>query len=675
MADRVPQRLFTHNLHGHQINQQINERVAGGFNTVHAGSDMFFCSDQQYIGVDLQYGPDGAVYISDWYDPRHCHSPNAEQWDRGNGRLYRLKYDATYRPVAVDYATATNQALVDAQLHGNDWHARTARLVLTERAAVKPIESAVSESLSKIAAENPSVSIRLRAIWALHGINALDSTSLARLTRDPHEAVRGWAIQLATEQSSAVNQGGLVNLDQSLHARFVEMAESDSLWVARALASAVQRIAPQQGWQIAKAIAMRADAASDRDLPKLLWHGMAGLVLKDTSQAFGLAEQTKVPELADYIRWYLAAQSDDARLKLVSEIRSLTGEEQIERLELLELALRDRQQIKMPAGWTELSQTLYQAKQPKIDALTESIGAAMGDQVSFKRVRERIKTARLGAPQLRKALNTLASDNAPENVDVLLTLLDRPEVAPQAISMLTRYQDGRIPHELLQRLGNYKDAPYSAAMEVLCSRVEWANQLLDQIAENKIPKASLTAFYARQMASLGDRALNARLEQEWGKLGQSSGEIKAEIAKLVSAYRTAPLWAYSEGAGAEHFKKLCAQCHQPDANGATLAPKLNGSGAKGVEYLAENILDPNAVIGQDFQARVLVTAEGRVVTGLLMKETSDAYTVRTLNDQVVIRKEEVDEMRVSTNSFMPEGLLKTLNQREQIELLKFLMAM
>ncbi len=57
--------LFTHNLHGHQLNHQINRREAGGYNTVHAGYDVLFCADQQYIGVDLQVGPDGAVYFSD----------------------------------------------------------------------------------------------------------------------------------------------------------------------------------------------------------------------------------------------------------------------------------------------------------------------------------------------------------------------------------------------------------------------------------------------------------------------------------------------------------------------------------------------------------------------------------------------------------------------------------
>src|SRR5688500_9907583 len=114
-------RLFTHNLHGHQINQQVNLRERSGFNTVHAGRDMSFCADPKYVAVDLQYGPDGAVYIIDWYDQQHCHNPNTEQWDRSNGRIYRIQYAAhnrvlefkalsqPYKPVKVDLSKMTDE--------------------------------------------------------------------------------------------------------------------------------------------------------------------------------------------------------------------------------------------------------------------------------------------------------------------------------------------------------------------------------------------------------------------------------------------------------------------------------------------------------------------------------------------------------------------------------------
>lgn len=113
--------------------------------------------------------------------------------------------------------------------------------------------------------------------------------------------------------------------------------------------------------------------------------------------------------------------------------------------------------------------------------------------------------------------------------------------------------------------------------------------------------------------------------------------------------------------------------YQADQSEA-LAPKLSGSGAKGIDYLVENVIDPNAVIGRDFQARIIVTTEGRVITGLIEKETDSSITVQKLTESVTVAKSEIEETKISSNSFMPEGLLKALNERERIELFKFLMA-
>ncbi len=106
--------------------------------------------------------------------------------------------------------------------------------------------------------------------------------------------------------------------------------------------------------------------------------------------------------------------------------------------------------------------------------------------------------------------------------------------------------------------------------------------------------------------------------------------------------------------------------------------KLTGLPAanSGIQFRCqvENVIDPNAVIGRDFQARIIVTTEGRVITGLIEKESDSSITVRTLTDSVTVSREEIEETKTSPNSFMPESLLKTLNDRERIELFKYLMA-
>ena len=152
--DSYRNHLFTHNLHGHQINHQVNRRERSGFNTLHAGHDVFFCEDLQHVGVDLKYGPDGAVYTIDWYDERLCHNPNIEQWDRTNGRIYRMSYAATFKPVRVDLGSLDNPSLTKLLLHKNDWYVRHALRLLRERGSNGSVGSPVKADLVKLAIEH-----------------------------------------------------------------------------------------------------------------------------------------------------------------------------------------------------------------------------------------------------------------------------------------------------------------------------------------------------------------------------------------------------------------------------------------------------------------------------------------------------------------------------------------
>ncbi len=192
--------LFTHNLGGHQINQQINKPLGSGYDTVHAGRDMLFCTDPKYVAVDLQYGPDGAVYFIDWYDMQHCHNPNTERWDRSNGRIYRMQWQATYKPVKVDLAAKKDLELVELQTHKNQWFARTARRLLHERAQTKEgVSKLAVDKLIELSARNSDAALRLNALWALNLAKGLDEARLNTFLNDSDAFVRGWAIQLAAQ--------------------------------------------------------------------------------------------------------------------------------------------------------------------------------------------------------------------------------------------------------------------------------------------------------------------------------------------------------------------------------------------------------------------------------------------------------------------------------------------
>jgi putative heme-binding domain-containing protein len=174
------------------------------------------------------------------------------------------------------------------------------------------------------------------------------------------------------------------------------------------------------------------------------------------------------------------------------------------------------------------------------------------------------------------------------------------------------------------------------------------------------------------MTELKNTEVDQRVTAAWGRLQKTPAEKLAAINRLEKVFNEAPLWAYSAPEGRKHFQKLCMSCHKLQGEGTMLGPDLTGAGRNGIRYFLENVIDPNAVIGTDFQMTTVETKQGDVVSGLLTAETATAVTLRTTTGESVVAKADILSRATSERSLMPEGLLESLNDREQIELLKFL---
>ena len=131
--DRYRNDVFTCNIHGKRINRDRLERRGSGYVARHE-PDFLMANDTWFRGLELKYGPDGAVYMTDWYDTGECHENDADNAHRENGRIYKISH-GTPQPVTVDLAGLDDEALAQLQLHHNDWYVRTARRLLQERAA------------------------------------------------------------------------------------------------------------------------------------------------------------------------------------------------------------------------------------------------------------------------------------------------------------------------------------------------------------------------------------------------------------------------------------------------------------------------------------------------------------------------------------------------------------
>jgi hypothetical protein len=284
------------NIHGNRLNSDIPEPRGSGYVGRH-GKDLLLMNDKWSRLINMRYGPDGSVFLIDWYDQQACHLNNPEKFDRGNGRIYRIAYGSGGRSAEAakgDLTKLSDDELVKLQGHPNDYFVRHARRILQERQA-KGAVPALTEMLN--GATDPSR--RLRALWALHALGAVDEKLVLAELKHEDAYVRSWAIQLACEERSP---------SDALVAEFTKLAASDPSPVVRLyLASALQRMEPARRWDILRGLVSHAEDATDHNLPCLYWYALEPLVGDDRVKALKVAAEGKVPVLREYVARKMAA--------------------------------------------------------------------------------------------------------------------------------------------------------------------------------------------------------------------------------------------------------------------------------------------------------------------------------------------------------------------------------
>ena len=653
-------RILTHNLHGRQLNHQEAVRRGSGYEVFHAGYDLLHVPDEQYVAVDLQTGPDGAVYVIDWCDRQHCHTNVDARWDRTNGRLYRVAWADGYRPVAVNLATKSDAELAALHSHANEWFVRTARRLLQERAAADRLDRSALTPLRQAAASEDPVTA-LQALWTLHVTGSLDDESLATAFAHPSEYVRGQAVALATEIPGSPR----IPADRLVTAA----AQDPSALVRRSLASALPALPPADRWRLAEALAAHAEDATDRFLPKLVWTGLAPLVDGDPARGLKLAAATPLPDLADSIRWYLG-RLQEGRDLLAAEIAAAPPAVAERTLRLLDFAVTAVGTVAPPAGWPAASERF--AGGEAADAV-QRLSAAFGDAAVLTRMRSVLADEQTPAKDRRRAFDLLAKSGDPEAVPLFVKLLANPTFRGDAIPLVARSSDPAVATTLLAALPELDARQRGAALSTLVSKPVFAGPLLDAIAAGRIPRDSLTAAQVRHLRSLRDEATAARVDAIWGRLNESPAAARATMARLKKTWAEAPQWAVDHKRhGLAVFNRVCANCHTHGDVGGKLGPNLTGSWMNGPDYFIENLVDPNAVVGPDYQLTVVITDDGRSINGIVAEETAAALVLKTPDGPVTVPKEAIDERTTSPVSMMPSGLLENLPEADLLALLKFL---
>ncbi|MSU59454.1 MAG: DUF1080 domain-containing protein [Pedosphaera sp.] len=658
-------KIFMNNIHGARINMDVPERAGSGF-VGHHGADFINFNDKWSQILNLQTGPDGAVYLIDWYDKNECHHNDPNGHDRSNGRIFKINDEKPYLPsFQGDILTASNNALMGVGLIRNDWSGRHARRILQERFSnpTKEHELFINAFFSVHSGEGTVG--KLNWIWMMHLVGGLKEDRGLVLLRAENEYGRAWTIQFLCEDKK---------VPEKVLKEFARLSREDKSPIVRLyLASAMQRLPVADRWEVIEALSQRAEDANDHNIPLMVWYATEPLVAADTERALKLAENAKLPNLLNFTVRRAATLNTPEAFAAITKSLLRSAEPQLrDILNGLSTALADQRKATAPAGWEAAEAKLSAVANPEIRALAQSLSLKFGSARALASLRTTLMDKSADGTARKTALDSLLAAKDAGLPPLLQQLLTDANLQGPALRGLALFDDAKTPDAILLLYTALSDANKREARNTLASRATFAKQLLAAVEAVKIPKNDLTADLVQQLRNLKNEDVDALLVKVWGVARASTGDKLAEIERFKKIYRAGGSQPGDAPRGRVIFAKVCQQCHTLFGTGGRVGPELTGSNRGDLDYILQNIVDPNAVIPNDYRAWNIETKDSRSISGVMKEQNDLAVTVVTATETITIPRNEISTLQQSQLSMMPEGLLTPLAEQEVRDLIFYL---
>ncbi len=677
--EKFRDRLYMGNIHGNCIN--VDKLRRDGSTYFATGEpDFLSANDAWFMPVVQKTGPDGCLYVLDWYDRYHCYQDarrDPEGIDRGRGRLYRVRYQETPRAPKFDLASESDDRLIERLHSGNVYYRDIAQRLLTERN-----QDDTRRKLEQLVLSEAPRKTRLHALWAMAGTGSLSPEFHEKLLAHSDASFRAWGVRMA---------GNMGQIADTLRQRIVQMTGDSSPDVQLQVAIAARKISGVDALPLLIDVLSRC--GTDPLIPHIVWHNAHPMIERDpmhfvhllTQKDFlarpGVARMTplavdrmlaiKNADPAAAGAFFAALLIEDAAdqttvsqcLQTLAQ-RIRTGEVAGEKLAALSEHLKD-----------SLGSIIQNEKNDEGAFQAALVAAAWGDPVAQERLRMRVVTDKNPAVRLA-ALESLIAGGDEEALTLALCVLTDPknssrELQAGVLGSLGRLDDSRVGKMVASAYERLDAEQKPKAIELMTQRAAWSKDLLESIGKGAIPTTALNANQVRRMLDSGDAKLVAAVQRHWGTLRTERDPKREEIITQMRGFlRATPGDPHR---GREAFMKVCGQCHKIYGQGQEVGPDITSNGRGNFEQLLSNVFDPSLVIGAAYQAQTVITNDGRVLSGLLVEDSPVRVVLKTQGGKLeTIPRDDVEEMRISKLSLMPEGLESQLKPEEIADLFSFL---
>lgn len=616
--------------------------------------------DGYFKPVEIKAGPDGAVYVADWYDFNVNHYRNHEgNIDPKSGRVYRLRRKDAQPVPAENMALLSSDQLVDRLSDPNEWVRRTAQRLLADRN-----DTSIVPRLRELL-DSPPGQLPLEALWALHAVGEWsDEIALVGLAHaDPH--VRRWSVRLIGDDRSA---------SPTVAVRLVEQArrEVDAEAVAQ-IACSVKRLPTTLALDMSRELLMRDEFADDLHIPLLVWWGIE-------SQVAGHPEEV-LRIFADKSLWSHRITAEVVSERLMRRFAATGARQDLLRAaQLFRLAPDQEASKRLMAGFEQAfaGRSLADLPIPLAEALADlgevsvPLGLRLGREEALGRAIALIDDPKANQKDLIDVVKTLGEVNQPRALESLIRRLGQTEQADMASDVLTtlaRYPDAEVGSAILAFAQSKTGDLRTLAYTTLASRADWTERLLAATSGSSADEIPLDVV--RRMAVHRDPAIAKVIRERWGEVkGIQSPEAQAKIDRCRAILGETGGTPY---AGYQVFTKTCGRCHKLFGEGGEVGPDLSSYKRDDLDAMLLAVVHPSAEIREGFETHQVFTTDGRAVAGFIADQDEHVVVLRTAEGQSVsLARDEIDEMERSPRSVMPDGLLDTLADQQIRDLFSYL---
>lgn len=668
--------VLTCNLHGLRINNDRLKPKGNGYVALHS-SDFANTTDTWFRGIELVRSHDQGFYLLDWQDTGECHENDGVH--RTSGRIYKVTYGDRKVP-SPDFSTTALKRILVELLKKDRWHFQQASMELRRRLANAKLDKTVDQLLQLIVDQedaSPQMSLlrtMLASDWGTARVyrkrldeQFADLGSKENLTIEDNRMIRELLKVAANEHQLRETP------TQAIARRLPILCRAVSPATRLTIASTLNRLAPKDRFNVAANLVGIANDKEDNIQPLLIWYAIEPLVCEYPSYASQIAFMSEMPQVTTLISRRMAEEIHRKKVAkaILRLLETAPKPKRVDVLDGIAQALQGRKKLEPPENWDSTLGKLDLSVKEK--ELVSKIQVVFGDGQTLDELR-RIAGDRSADPRMRgQAFLTLAENKAEKLTDLLNSHFGDRDVRRYVIQAYAYCEGPQVAQRLINQYQQLKPAGKKAAINTLTNKIDWANRLLVAIEQGKIPKSHVTAWHARQMGDMNDKKLAQKLEEVWGAIRQTPEQKLNEIAAVNRLMRDVGSSDSLMSNGEKLFAKNCANCHVLYGKGKQVGPDLTGSNRKDLSYLLENILDPSSSVADTFRTSIIALEDGRSITGVVLKQTDTILEVQTAENIVVIDRSDIENLKKTDKSLMPEGLLNDYTDEQKQALLVYLM--